>query len=236
MTEDDDFIRAKFVTRWDEGRRVVGEIVALALGIAASPFAILPAVLLLFSPQPRASALTYLLTWFVSIAVVTTIFALLSGVIGSSDAPPDWLAWVRIAAGLGLIGFAVQQWVTRPATPKTPRWMEKLQTATPRSATGLALLLSIATPKIVLLAVVGGVDIGGAEWALSTQLLGIGIFAAVSSITVALPVGAHVVAGRRALEPLSLVKDWLIRNNVAVLAAVFLVLGIGLVYNGVVGL
>gem|GEM_PF-3726098 len=83
----------------------MGEIVALALGIAASPFAIVPAVLLLFSPQPRASALAYLLTWFLSIAVVTLIFASLSGVFGSSDAAADWLAWVRIAAGIGLIGL-----------------------------------------------------------------------------------------------------------------------------------
>ena len=214
----------------------MGEIVALALGIAASPFAILPAVLLLVSPQPRASALTYLLTWFLSIAVVTTIFALLSGVVGSSDAAPGWLAWVRIVAGIGLIGFALQQWVTRPTTPQTPRWMEKLQSATPRSASGIAFLLSIANPKIVLLAAVGGVDIGGAEWPLSTQLLAVATFAAVASISVALPVVAFVAAGARALSPLTRVKDWLIRNNVAVLAAVFLVLGIGLVNNGVVGL
>lgn len=214
----------------------MGEVVALAFGIAASPFAILPAVLLLFSPRPRASALAYLLSWFLSIAVVTMIFASLSGVVGSSDAPPDWLAWVRIVAGIGLIGLAVQQWWTRPATPKTPRWMEKLQSATPRSASGLAFLMSIANPKILLLAVVGGVDIGGAGWSLSTQLLVIGIFAAVASITVALPVAAHMVAGPRALEPLSRVKDWLIRNNVAVVAAVFLVLGVGLISNGVAGL
>lgn len=214
----------------------MGEIVALALGIAASPFAILPAVLLLFSPQPRASALAYLLTWFLSIAVVTLIFASLSGVIGSSDAAADWLAWVRIAAGIGLIGLALQQWVTRPATPKTPRWMEKLQSATPRSASGLALLLSIANPKIVLLAAVAGADIGGADWQLPMQFLVVATFAGVTSITVALPVAAHVAAGARVLGPLTRIKDWLIRYNVAVLATVFLVLGIGLVSNGVAGL
>jgi threonine/homoserine/homoserine lactone efflux protein len=214
----------------------MGEVVALALGIAASPFAILPAVLLLFSPQPRASALAYLLTWFASIAVVTTIFALLSGVIGSSDAPADWLVWVRIAAGIGLIGVAVQQWVTRPTTPKTPRWMEKLQSATPRSAGGLAFLLSIANPKIVLLAAVAGADIGGADWQLPMQFLVVATFAGVASITVALPVAAHVAAGARVLGPLTRIKDWLIRNNVAVVAAVFVVLGIGLVSNGVSGL
>jgi threonine/homoserine/homoserine lactone efflux protein len=212
------------------------EIVALAFGIAASPFPIIPAVLLLFTERPRAAAFSFLGTWFISIAVVAAGFAVLSGVIASDNQQPTWIAWVRIVAGIGLVGFAVGKWVTRPSTVKTPSWMRRLETATPRSASVLALVLSVANPKVLLLAAAGGIDIGSADWIMQQQILVVGVFALVASTSVAAPVVAYTLAGPRVLRPLSVVKDWLLRNNVAVMSVVFLVLGALLIYNGVTGL
>jgi hypothetical protein len=212
------------------------EIVALAIGIAASPFPIIPAVLLLFTERPRAAAFAFLGTWFISIAVAASAFAVLSGVIASDNQQSTWLAWVRIVAGIGLVAFAVGKWVTRPETVKTPSWMRTLETATPRSASLLALVLSVANPKVLLLAAAGGIDIGSADWMLQQQILVVLVFAFVASISVAAPVVAYTVAGSRVLGPLSIVKDWLLRNNVAVMSVVFLVLGALLIYNGVTGL
>jgi cytosine/uracil/thiamine/allantoin permease len=71
---------------------------------------------------------------------------------------------------------------------------------------------------------------------LQQQILAVLVFALVASISVAAPVVAYTVAGPRVLGPLSIVKDWLLRNNVAVMSVVFLVLGALLIYNGVTGL
>ena len=211
----------------------MSEVVALAFGIAASPFPILPAVLLLFSARPRATAFAFLGTWFACIAMVTALFALLSGAIGPSAEPAPWLVWVRIVAGIGLVGLAIQQWVTRPQTPRTPNWMQALEDATPRSAAVLALLLSVANPKVLLLAAVGGVDIGGAEWVLRQQAIAIAAFALIASVSVAGPIVAFVLGGSRVLGPLARLKDWLLRYNTAVLVVVFTVLGMLLIINGV---
>lgn len=211
------------------------EIAALAVGIAASPFAIIPAVMLLFTERPRAVALTFLIGWFSSLAVLATVFALLSGAIATGNEAPSWISWVRIAAGIALVVIAVRMWVTRKSSAKTPVWMQTLQDATPRSALVLALTLSMANPKVLLLAAAAGVDIGGAEWIVQHQVLAIGGFAAIASVTVAAPVGAYLVAGQRILGPLARVKDWLLRHNAAVLATVFLLLGALLLWNGATG-
>lgn len=211
------------------------EIAALAVGIAASPFAIIPAVMLLFTERPRAVALTFLIGWFSSLAVLATVFALLSGAIATGNEAPSWISWVRIAAGIALVVIAVRMWVTRKSSAKTPVWMQTLQDATPRSALVLALTLSMANPKVLLLAAAAGVDVGGAEWIVQQQVLAIVGFAAIASVTVAAPVGAYLVAGQRILGPLARVKDWLLRHNATVLALVFLLLGTLLLWNGATG-
>jgi hypothetical protein len=80
------------------------EIAALSIGIAASPFAIIPAVMLLFTQRPCASSLTFLGGWLVSVAVVV--------------------------AGVALVVIAVNKWVIRSLTAQTPGWMRTLQDAT----------------------------------------------------------------------------------------------------------
>ncbi len=208
------------------------ETVALAIGIAASPFPIIPAILLLFTARPRAASFTFLATWFASITVAVTVFALLSGAIATEYESPTWLAWVRIAAGVALVALAVRTWLTRSRSTQTPGWMQTLQEATPRSAFVLALLLSLANPKILLLAAAAGVDIGGIDSSLRQQGIAIVVFAIIASASVAAPVLAYMFAGARVLGPLSRVKDWLLRNNTAVMVVVFLLLGALLIYNG----
>jgi Sap, sulfolipid-1-addressing protein len=212
------------------------EIAALAIGIAASPFPIIPAVLLLFTDRPRTTAFAFFGTWFLAIALTVVAFAALSGVIATNDQPASWLSWVRIIAGLGLIAFAIHKWVSRSATAELPSWMRTLENATPRSACLLALLLSIANPKVLVLAAAGGIDIGSADWLIQQQIIAVGVFAGVASISVTAPLLAYTVAGSRVLGPLSHAKDWLLRNNVAVLVIVFLLLGALLTLNGVTGL
>ncbi len=212
------------------------ETLALAMGIAVSPFPIIPAILLLFTARPRAASFTFLATWFASIAVAVTVFALLSGAIATEYESPMWLAWVRIAAGVALVAFGVRKWLTRSTSAQTPGWMQTLQEATPRSAFLLALLLSLANPKILLLAAAAGVDIGGIDSSLRQQAIAILVFAVIASISVATPVLAYTFAGPRVLGPLSRAKDWLLSNNTAVMVVVFLVLGALLIYNGVADL
>ncbi|MFZ0325009.1 MAG: GAP family protein [Actinomycetes bacterium] len=227
--------------RPDLGRRsrcgvLVGETLGLALGIALSPFPVVPAILLLFSPRPRPTSLAFLAGWIVGIGVATSVFVIFAEAIGSTDASPAWLAWLRIVAGAALVVYGVREWLSRYSSDDLPRWMRSLQDATPRSAVRLALLLSAANPKIVLLAAAAGVDIGLNAQTTAGRAAAVAIFTAVASVSVATPVLAYAIVGEPVLPPLERAKDWLLRNNATVMAVVITVIGLVLIKNGVTDL
>ena len=62
------------------------------------------------------------------------------------------------------------------------------------------------------------------------------VFALAASVTVALPVLAHVVLGDRATAPLRRANDWLTENNTTIMAVVLLVIGALVLGKGVSGL
>ncbi|MFE3638284.1 GAP family protein [Streptomyces sp. NPDC059168] len=57
---------------------VIGEVTPLALGIALSPFPVVPAILLLLTQRARETAGAFLTGWAVGIAVVTAVLAVLA--------------------------------------------------------------------------------------------------------------------------------------------------------------
>jgi threonine/homoserine/homoserine lactone efflux protein len=214
----------------------LGEVFGLALAIAASPFPVIPAILLLFTARPRPTSLAFLGGWLVGIGVVTGAFALLAGVVKSGGDSPTWLSWVRVAAGAILAVYGILQWTSRNESHELPRWMRSIQDATPARGLRLALLLSVANPKVLLLAAAAGLDIGAAQSTAAGTVLAAVLFTLVASISVAAPVLAYAVAGPRVLPPLEKAKDWLTRNNAAVMAVVIIAIGLALLKNGLGGI
>jgi hypothetical protein len=66
-----------------------------------------------------------------------------------------------------------------------------------------------------------------ANWILAT------VFVAVAGSTVAIPVLAYAGAGNRLDDPMARLKDWMERNNAALLAAILVVIGLMVLYNGI---
>jgi threonine/homoserine/homoserine lactone efflux protein len=215
---------------------VPADLLPLALAIAASPFPVVPAILLLFTARPRATTAGFLTGWFVGVTAATTTFALLAEVVELADEPPTWASWTRVVLGLLLVVLGAREWLTRGADPKQPAWMAGLDTAVPSSALRLGLLLSAANPKIIVLAAAGGIVIGSAGLAVASAIGATVAFALVASVTVAGPLLAYLVAGERALGLLGHVRAWLQRNSTAVMAIVLVLIGLALVSAGVSGL
>ena len=214
----------------------MSEIWLLAVGIAASPFPIIPAILLLFTQRARVTSAVFLAGWALGIATATTVFVLLAEVVDARDYAPTWVSWTRITLGLILIVVAGRRWLTRARSEPVPGWMQSIRTATPGRALGLGLLLSAANPKIVLLAAAAGLSIGSEDLAAATRLAWVVGFTLIASSTVAVPLLLHLVVGERVLAPLGVAKDWLQVNNAAIMCIVFTVIGVVLVGEGVNGL
>jgi threonine/homoserine/homoserine lactone efflux protein len=211
----------------------MAETLPLALAIAASPFPIIPAILLLFTPRARANSSAFLAGWFTGVTAATLVFVGLSEFIDTLDAPPTWASVSRIVLGIVLVAWGVRQWVTRHAKTELPGWMAALDSATPGSAARLALLLSAANPKIVLLAAAAGLAMGSSGESPSTLVLSVLTFSIIASVSVAIPVVLYAVRGDRVLARLGRVRDWLQRNNSAVMAVVFFVIGLAVIAKGV---
>ena len=205
------------------------EIAAIALGIAASPFPIIPAILLLFTPRPRTTTGAFLLGWVLGIVVATTTFAALAALIEPRDEAPAWISWTRISLGLVLILLGVRQWATRREKAAAPAWMQAISDATPARALRLGLLLSGANPKVLLLTAAGGLEIDSTGLSRSATVVTIAAFAAVAASTVSIPLVLHAMMGERMLGPLSKAKDWLGLHNAAIMAVVITVIGVYLV-------
>lgn len=213
----------------------MGDTIGLAVAIAASPFAMLPAILLLFTDRPRASSSAFLAGWAGGLLVATTVAVLLSEVIETGGYAPAWVSWARLVAGVALVVFGVRQWFSRAAKAE-PRWMSALSTMRPRAALRLGLLVSAANPKVLLMCVAAGITIGSSTVAPGLVVAWVLGFVAVASLSVAVPLAAFVILGERALPVLDRLRDWLQRNSSALMAVVITVIGVVLVTEGLSGL
>jgi threonine/homoserine/homoserine lactone efflux protein len=203
------------------------------LAIVLSPFPIIPAILLLFAVHPRSTSSAFLGGWFAGLFIATTVFVVVGGFVESQDSSPVWLAWARLGVGIALIVLGGQHWIERKKSKPAPKWMQSLQTATPRRAATLGILLSAANPKIVLLCAAAGVSIGAANESVAGTAAITIAFSVAGSFSVGVPVVAFLVAGDRVLTPLGKARDWLDRNNAAVMAVVIFAIGVALVVKGV---
>ncbi len=81
---------------------LLGEITALALVVALSPFSVLPAIaLVVHSDRPRRTGVAFICGWLAGKAAITLLFVQLPRLLhGLQGTPPHWTAWLRVAAGL----------------------------------------------------------------------------------------------------------------------------------------
>lgn len=214
----------------------MGEVVPLALGIAASPFPVIPAILLLFTSRPRTSSSAFLAGWFLGVGGAALVFVALSEVVDAGRDTPVWASWLRVVLGALLVAYGVTQWLGRAADAEQPPWMRSIETATPRSALRLALLLSAANPKVLLLAAAAGLVIGADDLTTAGDVVAVLLFTLVASLSVAIPVLSYAVLGERVLPPLARARDWLVRNNSAVMAVVLVLIGLLLLQKGLTDL
>ena len=84
---------------------------------------------------------------------------------------------VRIVLGAALVVLGVRQWLLRREERPAPAWMQSLASASPRSASRLWVLLSLANPEILLYCAAAGMTIGVATAAPAGAVLAVVLFA-----------------------------------------------------------
>lgn len=204
----------------------------LAIGIAASPFAILPVLLVLLGPRARTAGPAFAAGWILGVATVATVLGQAAFFADAAD-KPRWAAFLRIGVGVALLLMAARKWRRRGAAKPAPRWMTALGEAGPKGAAGIGLMLTTANPKVLMLAGAGGATIGAQAPSLAAEWAWTAVFVLVSSATVAGPVAVTLIAGDRVAPALTAIQAWVMPRTALLLAAVTGVIGAAVLAGGV---
>ncbi len=209
-------------------------LIPLGLVIALSPITVIPAVLVLQAPRPRPSGLAFLAGWVLGIAALTAVSVAASGLLGGLDkSPPRWSSWLRVVFGSALIVYGIFRWFTRHGHTESPAWMRSFATIKPPRAAITGAALAVVRPDVALICVPAGLAIGTAGLGLGGDWLAAAFFVAVAASSVAIPILAYAAAGARLDPTLARVKDWMDKNNAALLAGILVVIGAMVLYHGI---
>lgn len=197
---------------------------AVALVIALSPFALIPAVLLLLADNPRRLALAFLAGWSGGLLVLTSVAVGLADVVEAWQAP-EWIVWIRGVVGVVLIGLGLRGLLSRGSSDGSG-WASRLIGITARKALSLGLLLVLANPKVIALAAAGGIGIGYASSSIVDEAINVVLFAAIASLGVAVPLLTHISAGERAEGWLRSAEGFLERRGNQFMGIVMTLIGV----------
>lgn len=213
---------------------MLATLIPLALVVSISPLSVIPAVLVLQTPRPRPTGLAFLGGWLAGLVALTSAFVASSDALsGLHGKPPIWAAWTRVVLGSALIAFGIYRWLTRKVHTESPKWMRSFATLTPVRAAAIGLALTVVRIEVLTMCALAGLAIGSGNLDSTGQLLTGAIYVAVAASTVATPVLAYVGAGHRLDAPMARLKEWMERNNAAMLAAVLVLIGGMVLYHGI---
>ncbi len=208
------------------------EVLPFALGVFASPLPVIVSIVMLFTPHPRQTAVVYVVTWTLGLTAVTVLFSLFAGAIDVQDGARGWATWLRIVLGVALLALAIRMWLGRSSRP-APEWLAGVMEAGPREAVRFGVLMSAANPKELLMALAAGLAIGAGGAGVVGAGVALVVFVLVGAASVAGPLLVFLVGGEGTLRALVTAREWLQRNNTAVAAAVFGVIGLWLLVGGI---
>ena len=211
----------------------------VAVALALSPFPIITVLLVLLSPAGRAAGLAFPTGRVLGVGAVLGVAAAVSDVFARSEEASPVVSVLRLLVGGALLVLAVRTWRARPRSEQEatlPGWMTPLTASSPARAAGVALLLSVANPKELVMGIAAGISIGAAGLPLGATLVVVLWCTVVACASIAAPVIAFVIAPERARGALERTRTQLVRHNDAIISVVLLVIGVALIGGGLSGL
>ena len=217
----------------------IGDVLPSAVGVALSPIPIVAVILMLGTPRARSTGTAFAIGWVLGLVAVSVIVLLVAGDADSSNDTSTTVDVVVLLFGLLLLSVAVRQWRGRPRSgeePEMPKWMAAIDKFTAGRALGLGVLLSAVNPKNLALTLAAAASLAQAGLSAGGDVVGVAVFVAIGSLTVAGPVVAYLLMGKRAERMLTEIKQFMSDNNSVIMAVVCLVLAAKLIGKAIGGL
>ena len=218
--------------------QAIGQVLSFGVGVALSPVPIIAVVLMLATPRARANGPAFIVGWVLGLAGLGAVLLLAaSGAEASSGGgPEEWVSILKLALGVLLLLMAGKQWKSRPAADEEaelPKWMKTIDTFTPPKAAGIAALLAAVNPKNLLLTVGAAASIAQTGASGGDQAVALAVFVVIATIGPGIPVAIFFLTGDRATAILGNLRDWMARQNTAIMAVLCLVIGAKLIGDAI---
>jgi hypothetical protein len=214
---------------------ILAEILPFAVAAltltAASP------LLLLLTPRGRSSGTAFLGGWTLGLVLSAWILLRIGleprllGTTINEDAIFRPLTTFLVGVTLIVSGLLALRAAGRLAAE--PGWMRRVDTISPASAGGLALVLAGLSPKLLLLTAAAVVTLIAVGATGTLGALGIGLYVLIASLPIALPVVIVLADRERAPQRLATWKAWFLRNQGRIVGGGSIFFGILLVARSI---
>jgi threonine/homoserine/homoserine lactone efflux protein len=214
----------------------IAAVLSFGVAVAISPIPIIAVVLMLGTPRARANGPAFLVGWIGGLAVAGVAVLLIAHAVGlDSDGSPSGAGWVKLVLGVFLLVLALRRWRARPHGDdprELPGWMQAIDQFTPPKAAGIGVVLSVANPKNLVMAVGAAIAIAQLGVPTGDEIVALIVFIALGTVGVGAPIVIYFAMGRRAVALLDGMKTWLAAHSQAVMAVLFLLIGTKLLSDG----
>jgi len=210
---------------------VIGQLLPTAVGVMLSPLPIVGVILMLLSNKAKVNGPMFLLGWLAGLAIVVggvVAFVNPDKLEQSSGEPSTLNGILHLALGVLLLLLAVKQLKGRPKKgedAEMPKWMAKMQDASPIFAFGMGAFLSGLNPKNLIFDIAAAAAIVAGDLSSSQQIAAVVVFMILASLTIGIPVLWFLIAGESAKAKLDVLRGYLVQYNWVIMCVLFLVLG-----------
>ncbi len=214
---------------------VIGQLLPTAVGVMLSPLPIVGVILMLLSTKAKVNGSMFLIGWLAGLAIVVggvVAFVNPDRLNQSSGGPSTLSGLLHLALGVLLLLLAVKQLKGRPKKgqePEMPKWMAKMQDASPIFAFGMGAFLSGLNPKNLIFDIAAAASIVAADLSSSQQIVAVLVFMILASLTIGIPVIWYLIAGESAKAKLDTLRGYLVQYNWVIMCVLFLILGVKLI-------
>jgi len=202
----------------------IGESLPMAAGVALSPAIIAGVIIMLMTARGAVNTLALLAGWVVGIIAVGILVFMMPGLETSRGDPTVAAGWLRIVLGLLLLVLGFRKWRRRPKGVEpvaTPKLLLGLDRFTPAKSAVIGFLSTAVSPKNLFLNAAAAASIDESSLNPTAQIAAFVVYTILASLSIA------------NMEPqLERWRDWLITNNAALLAMLFLIFGTLLIGQG----
>ena len=216
----------------------IGEILPLAVALAAGPLPIIAIMLILVSEDARAKGIGFVFGRIAGLALILAVGLVLFTMIDDPALahrghPRPAMSVARIVIGALLIVLAYRMWRRRNEPAKQSLLTRRIDGLTAKGSIGLGLMVSVVDPASISLGFLSGVDIAAARLPVPTAVIVAAAFVVLSTLSITVPLAGYLAGGQAARARLVSVKGWLQSNEKAVMMVLFLLIGAMLIGRGI---